>query len=146
MYAQLIGDKWRELYGNVQFSETVFQTAESLSDEQRNEFQVYFIKDAARFELPSTKRYGDPTFTIKGNIVERAYIVVDKTAEEMEETTTSAVRDVKWMRNQKLKDSDWTQLQDATADKEAWALYRQALRDVSKQEGYPWNVTWPKEP
>ena len=33
-------------------------------------------------------------------------------------------------RTDKLKDSDWTQIADSTADKQAWATYRQALRDV----------------
>jgi hypothetical protein len=33
------------------------------------------------------------------------------------------------VRNSLLKDSDWTQLPDATCDREAWATYRQALRD-----------------
>lgn len=28
----------------------------------------------------------------------------------------------------------------------AWAAYRQALRDLPRQEGFPWQVTWPKEP
>ena len=27
-----------------------------------------------------------------------------------------------------------------------WAEYRQALRDVPEQEGFPFNVTWPQEP
>jgi hypothetical protein len=33
------------------------------------------------------------------------------------------------IRNDLLKESDWTQLPDATVDREAWARYRQALRD-----------------
>jgi len=36
---------------------------------------------------------------------------------------------MRMIRNQLLKDSDWTQLPDATCDREAWATYRQALRD-----------------
>lgn len=32
-------------------------------------------------------------------------------------------------RNQLLAESDWSQLPDATCDREAWAIYRQALRD-----------------
>jgi hypothetical protein len=146
MYAQRIGDKWRELAGAVQFSETVFQTAESLSDEQRNEFQVYFIEDAVRETLSAAQKYGDPIFTVKGDIVERAYPVLNKTEEEIQQSLDNKIIEVRWSRAQKLKDSDWTQLQDATADKDAWAVYRQALRDISKQEGYPWDVTWPKEP
>ena len=49
-------------------------------------------------------------------------------------------------RNTKLADCDWTQLADSTADKAAWAAYRQALRDVPSQSGFPWEVTWPTTP
>lgn len=53
---------------------------------------------------------------------------------------------VRSSRNQKLTDSDWTQISDSTADKTAWATYRQALRDITLQAGFPWNVTWPDAP
>ena len=46
-------------------------------------------------------------------------------------------------RNDKLKDCDWTQLADSTADKAAWGTYRQALRDVPSQAGFPWTIDWP---
>ena len=49
-------------------------------------------------------------------------------------------------RNTRLNDSDWSQLADSTADKAAWATYRQALRDIPTSEGFPWNVTWPTSP
>ena len=49
-------------------------------------------------------------------------------------------------RNKRLTETDWTQLADSTADKEAWATYRQALRDVPTQAGFPWEVTWPTKP
>ena len=49
-------------------------------------------------------------------------------------------------RTQMLKDCDWTQLADSTADKTAWATYRQALRDITTQSGFPWEVTWPDAP
>jgi len=53
---------------------------------------------------------------------------------------------VRQQRGEKLKDSDWTQVADAPVDKAAWATYRQALRDVTGQEGFPWTITWPKQP
>ena len=53
---------------------------------------------------------------------------------------------VRRTRTEKLKDCDWTQLADSTADKAAWATYRQALRDVPTQAGFPWNVDWPVAP
>jgi hypothetical protein len=54
-----------------------------------------------------------------------------------------AVRDD---RNKRLADCDWTQVADAPVDKAAWAAHRQALRDVTAQEGFPWNVQWPEQP
>ena len=53
---------------------------------------------------------------------------------------------VRASRTQKLKDCDWTQIADSTADKTAWATYRQALRDITGQAGFPWTMTWPESP
>ena len=49
-------------------------------------------------------------------------------------------------RTEKLKDSDWTQIADSTANKAVWATYRQALRDITAQSGFPWTITWPTQP
>lgn len=53
---------------------------------------------------------------------------------------------VRTSRNDKLAACDWTQIADSTADKPTWATYRQSLRDVTAQDGFPWNVTWPEAP
>jgi hypothetical protein len=55
-------------------------------------------------------------------------------------------KSVRTQRGEKLKDSDWTQVADAPVNKSAWATYRQALRDISSQEGFPWTITWPTQP
>jgi hypothetical protein len=49
-------------------------------------------------------------------------------------------------RSTKLKECDWTQLADSPVNKETWATYRQSLRDVPLQEGFPWTITWPTQP
>jgi hypothetical protein len=50
-------------------------------------------------------------------------------------------------RNKLLLQSDWTQLGDIpAATKEKWTAYRQALRDITKQEGFPFTVTFPEQP
>ena len=69
-----------------------------------------------------------------------------------QETAYRAMKDaeqaasVRTSRTQKLKDCDWTQIADSTADKTAWATYRQALRDITSQAGFPWTMTWPESP
>ena len=55
-------------------------------------------------------------------------------------------KSVRQQRGEKLKETDWTQVADAPVDKALWAAYRQALRDVTTQEGFPWTITWPVEP
>jgi len=55
-------------------------------------------------------------------------------------------KSVRNSRTEKLKDSDWTQIADSTADKAAWATYRQALRDITAQAGFPWTIDWPEAP
>lgn len=56
---------------------------------------------------------------------------------------------VRNIRNDKLTRSDWTQSPDSplTAEqKQAWAVYRQALRDITDSESFPDSVTWPTAP
>jgi hypothetical protein len=53
---------------------------------------------------------------------------------------------VRRKRNIKLTESDWTQVDDAPVNKAAWATYRQALRDVPAQTGFPWTIEWPTQP
>ena len=50
-------------------------------------------------------------------------------------------------RARRLKASDWTQLPDIPPTTKAlWEPYRQALRDVTQQPGFPHNVIWPTQP
>lgn len=52
---------------------------------------------------------------------------------------------VRTERNKLLADCDWTQLPDAPVDAAEWAVYRQALRDVTSQAN-PDNIEWPVSP
>lgn len=49
-------------------------------------------------------------------------------------------------RDRLLSSTDWTQLADSPVDKEIWAEYRQKLRDLNKQEGFPTTTEWPEIP
>lgn len=51
-------------------------------------------------------------------------------------------------RNNLLYASDWTQLRDVihVVDQLAWARYRQALREIPEQDGFPHRVVWPEPP
>lgn len=60
-----------------------------------------------------------------------------------------AEANVRRQRDGTLFDCDWTQLPDSplSADsKTAWSTYRQQLRDITGQAGFPYSVVWPTPP
>lgn len=64
-----------------------------------------------------------------------------------EELHAQADSEARTFRDSLLTRSDWTQLPDVPSEtKEAWAAYRQALRDITKQTGYPYEINWPTVP
>lgn len=61
----------------------------------------------------------------------------------------SEAANIRTERNRLLSECDWTQLTDSPLDadsKLAWQLYRETLRMVPEQTGFPWNVEWPPIP
>ena len=58
-------------------------------------------------------------------------------------------KSVRSTRDTKLAECDWRVIkaaETATTLDAAWATYRQALRDVTAQSGFPWTITWPDAP
>ena len=50
-------------------------------------------------------------------------------------------------RDHLIAKSDWTQLPDIDQTvKDKWQPYRQALRDITSQPGFPENIQWPEPP
>jgi len=85
------------------------------------------------------ERIAGPNYVFDGTQVNRVFTVEVIPDEEK-------AGQVRAERNDKLTASDWTQVADAPVDKQAWATYRQALRDVTAQSGFPWTITWPDAP
>ena len=70
-----------------------------------------------------------------------------KTAEQLEgERLEQLAAQARSERDALLKISDWTQVPDAPVDQSAWAEYRQKLRDVPQQAGFPTDINWPTKP
>ena len=55
-------------------------------------------------------------------------------------------RQIRLARNSELAATDYTQLPDSPVDKEAWAQYRQALRDLPNQSDLADDVELPVKP
>jgi hypothetical protein len=94
-----------------------------------------------------TKHILGPVFTDQAATEDQpAKTAAEQEAEYKAAKDTEQAKSVRTSRGEKLKDSDWTQIADSTADKAAWAVYRQALRDITSQAGFPWTIDWPEAP
>jgi hypothetical protein len=75
------------------------------------------------------------------------YSVADMDDETKAAKNVEQAKNVRDDRNCRLADSDWTQGKDiADSVSTPWAAYRQALRDVPAQAGFPWDIQWPNKP
>ena len=125
------------------FPHTVFPdngpTAEWLSANSCKKVNTFKPHDQDTEILVSSNPYveGDYVYLVR---------VRAKTPEEVAQTQESKAAQLRTQRNTLLAQTDWTQLADAPVDKEAWATYRQDLRDISSQETFPDSVTWPTSP
>ena len=72
--------------------------------------------------------------------VDSNFVFADTAEEEMQ-------NEVRILRNAKIAETDWSQLDDIPeATKLLYKTYRQALRDITTQSGFPFNVVWPDKP
>ena len=131
--------EFRKLHPNTSFPQNI--NAETLND-----FGATVVLDGP--QLSPTRyqiTYRDGVQEIDGQWYTK-YSVADMSDEAKTAKDAEQAKSVRTQRDEKLKDTDWTQVADAPVDKEAWATYRQALRDLTKESGFPWDMTWPTEP
>lgn len=76
----------------------------------------------------------------------QSWDVVDLSESELAAIAASQAAAVRAERNRRLTETDWTQVADAPVDQQAWAGYRQALRDITAQAGFPFDIEWPVAP
>jgi hypothetical protein len=72
--------------------------------------------------------------------------IVDLSEEELNTVIEKKSEEVRQKRNQLLVESDWSQISDSPVNKAPWVAYRQKLRDVTNQTGFPFGVIWPNKP
>jgi len=78
-------------------------------------------------------------------VVDGAVVDIPASTIEQEEIDRAWI-DLRGSRDRRLQSTDWTQVPDAPVDSQAWATYRQALRDLPDNTEDPRNPVWPTKP
>ena len=88
-----------------------------------------------------------PDITLGGMVRVDNNLILDETllAKSVKAIDNIKAEEVRSQRTALLRTTDWTGLSDVTMSA-AWAAYRQELRDIPEQEGFPNTVVWPEEP
>jgi hypothetical protein len=113
---------------------------------------IYLFLTNIGIDAHTIKEYGKGEFL--GEITEQEWEQADQLARMIDGKLflgkTQAEKDreqaevVRAKRDRLLSQTDWTQTVDnPLAGNEDITAYRQALRDIPEQSGFPWDVVWP---
>lgn len=138
-YPYTIGDL-RKANPNVSFPK-------SIPNETLAKYGVYPVTIAPAPEYNDrTQRLVTQHPTLINGVWTVTKAVVAKDQAQIDSENTQKAVEVREKRDHLLTGTDWTQVADAPVDQQAWAVYRQALRDIPSQDGFPWDVTFPEKP
>lgn len=143
MYAKITNgnvEQYPYTLGNLRRDNSAVSFPKTIPEETLNQYNVFKVEKIDRPSINELVEFVSEVNPINANSKWVQQFVVTQYTQEQ------AVQNVKLHRNNLLAASDWTQVADAPVDKAAWATYRQALRDVPGQEGFPWDITWPEVP
>ena len=97
-------------------------------------------------EIDHTQTIVDDTPQLIDGKWTRVWTIRNLTEDELNARIEFKSEQVRNTRNQLLFATDWTQIGDSPVDSSIWLEYRQQLRNIPQQSGFPWEVEWPNEP
>jgi hypothetical protein len=149
MYTRIINNQptWPYTPAALRADEPGTSFPETISEELLNEYQVFQVHIDAMpettYQQDATRQ--DPVFK-NGQWVQH-WLVTNASAEIVQDRYESQCAEIRNIRNIKLTECDWTQGKDIPDSVSlVWQGYRQQLRDLTSQNGFPFSVEWPIAP
>jgi hypothetical protein len=149
MYALIVNDevvKYPYSYGELKKDNPNVSFPKEPNDDLFLDWNVFKIKRTDYPVVDYTKNVKEETPQKINNVWTQVWDVFNASEDEIEQRTEEESNNVRSERDGLLMESDWTQVLDAPVDRSTWAVYRQLLRNVPGQPGFPWNVSWPEKP
>lgn len=116
--------------------------------ERRN---VYPVKEAVKPDYNEVTQYLQKAIQpiYENGVWILNWIIENKSLEQIANDTNIKSAEVRAERDKLLAETDWVSVRafdTNTSVDTSWAQYRQELRDVTTQDGFPWTVVWPQKP
>ena len=117
------------------------------TEEQLNEVGIYSVQPTPKPAYDHTLNYESVAIQNENGDWVESWIESPASEQEILARTAEKSNEVRQHRNKLLTETDWTQSRDVSLQNDAeWITYRQALRDITSQDGFPHNVIWPEKP
>ena len=125
-------------FGNLRMDFPNVSFPDDANDESINYFRVYRVQQTERPAYDDTvNALVDSVELVNEKWVQKW--LVENVNEEL------AILNARGNRDRLLSETDWMALFDNVLTQE-WAAYRQALREVPQQAGFPFEIIWPTKP
>jgi hypothetical protein len=113
------------------------------------EWDVFPVEKQRAPDVDLTKTVSEDTPKFVEGKWKQSWKIINRSQEEIDEEKNSLARTARIDRDAMLYASDWVIIKDAEVgvpNIQQWKDYRQALRDVPSQEGFPSLIIWPNKP
>ena len=147
MYLRIINDTINYPYTINELRNSYPNTSlpSELTDEALIKWDMYVVQPTP-MPVDYTKNITEGTPVLTDGVYYQNWIQTDATQSEIDYRIENQWFVVRETRNELLTECDWTQLADIPSEtKEAWTIYRQALRNITTQSS-PFSINWPVKP
>lgn len=121
-----------------------------LSPELLASYGVYPVTRTDRPDYNSiTHDLSEGTPALIEGVWTQTWEITAASQEEVDARFASWAAAVRSDRDQKLQETDWIVIKSYERNESIpaeWEVYRQALRDITTQQGFPYEVIWPPKP
>lgn len=139
-----------DMFRNDNKNKSLPKTLNDVFLQQRNVFHVYddIIPDFDTI-TEYCERKSNPIFDDEKNIWIIEWDVKQKTPERIQAEKEILENEIRKNRDKFLMETDWIVSKSLELGQEIpteWKTYRQSLRDITKQSGFPYSIEWPSKP
>ena len=152
MYALIVQNSVSQYPYSIKSLKTAYPNVsfpKDLSSDILNVHNVYLVQKTDRPAVTYEQNAVEVNPVLENGEWVQKWNVEVSSSDEISSRISHETVAVRSQRDDRLKNSDWTQMPDSPlsdASKALWATYRQSLRDMTNQSGFPFSVTYPDEP
>lgn len=147
MYLRIVNNETTYPYSLEKLREDNPRTSfpSEITEEVMNDYNIYEVRQTPK-PNNHTKNISEGTPILVEGVYYQNWIQTDASQTEINTRIETKWEEIRELRNELLRECDWTQLGDIpTETKAIWTEYRQNLRDITNQSN-PFSIIWPVKP